>query len=111
MNRMLGILVVMVFGAFFKAPFAMAETLEHVKIIEIRSRVLGNNSIIRFSEPFSEKCSDNGLWGYMSTDGSDAKNLAWSLVISAAANGKTVTVYTNGECAYHNKISEISVAY
>ena len=48
---------------------------------------------------------------YLSIDGTEGKRLAWSVILSAAAQNKTVRMMSTGECRYHNIINEVGAIY
>lgn len=88
-----------------------AGKLEGAKIKEIRQR--GYDTLIRFDKVFDQKCKDGGAWGQLSLEETEKNKRLISLILTAAAANKTVTVLSascaNG--AYHQKITEVFVSF
>jgi len=83
-------------------------SVENAKITEIRQR--SGNLIVNFSKNFTDKCSDHGIWAILPNSDSIENRQYLSLLLTAAAAGKNVTVISNG-CNYHNTIKEVSIHF
>ena len=97
--------------ALFVSFESEAGKLEGAKIKEIRQR--GYDTLIRFSKPFDQKCKDGGAWGQLSLEETEKNKRLMTLILTAAAADKTVTV-NSGSCAngaYHQKITEVFVSF
>ena len=103
-------LILLLILPVFSVPVT-AEIINNVKVTQILVRPLGNNSIVKFDQNFTNPCSDNGGYGILLTDGTEGAKLAWSALLAAASSGKTLRIQTNGECYYHNVINEVVVNY
>lgn len=98
----------MIWSTLSVPMYTSAGEIQGAKILEIRQRA--SSAVIRFDKKFDTTCSDGGTWAVFTSDGSPQKQQMWSLILSAAAAGKTVTVLSN-KCEYHNRISDVYVYY
>jgi len=98
--------IIVIFMILFPIT-SLSEALKSVTIEEMRIRPAGSNSIIKFSSKFTNLCQDNGIYGLLRTDATEGAKLAWSVLMTAYATGKPVTIITNDTCAYHNEITEV----
>lgn len=97
--------------ALFVSFESEAGKLEGAKIKEIRQR--GYDTLIHFDKPFDQKCKDGGAWGFINLDDTEKNKRLISLILTAAAANKTVTV-NSGSCAngaYHQRITEVFVSF
>lgn len=98
----------LVLSLLVTSSIGFATTIEAVKILEIIQRP--NSTVIRFDRRFEDSCSDGGVWGIFTSDGSPQSQQMWSLLLTAATAGKRVTIKSS-ECSYHNRIGDVSVHF
>lgn len=100
--------ILLLLAIFFLPVSTLAGEIIDAKIIEIRQRP--HSAVIRFDKRFNTSCSDGGVWALFSMEDTAQSKQMWSLILSAAAANKTVTI-TSDLCSYHNRIHEFSVMY
>lgn len=106
---MKSILQILMILPTFVIPMKLnAGEVRGAKILEIRQRA--TSIVIRFDKKFDIACSDGGKWAIFRGDVSPQMQQMWSLILSAAAADKSVTVLSD-KCEYHNRISDVYVYY
>lgn len=85
-----------------------AEYLNGITIKEWHVRADSGSGVVHFSKNFVNGCSDGGYWGTLPIDDTAANKMLWSAIMVAAAQKKTVNVWSAG-CGYHNKITQIQI--
>jgi hypothetical protein len=100
--------LLLVFFTLVFSSLSFSGSVTHTKIVEIRQRPSG--AIIRFDKKFDDACSDGGTWAIFRGDDSIKQKQTWSLLLSAAAAGKSVTIISSA-CQYHNNINDVYVYY
>lgn len=100
--------LLLVFFTLVISTLSFAGSVTNAKIVEIRQRP--GSAVIRFDKKFDDVCSDGGAWAIFRGDDSIKKKQTWSLLLSAAAAGKSVTIISSA-CEYHNNINDVYVYF
>jgi hypothetical protein len=85
-----------------------ASGIKDAKIVQINYR--SDSIVVRFDKKFPTQCDDGGDWLVIHNDESTEGKKLISLIISAAAAGNLVNVWT-GACRYHNTLAQFQVKY